>query len=119
MGNSKIKVTLRSLFIAYLLSGILLVVLALLMYQFRLGENMVGLAVNGIYILTCFLGGLFMGKGIPNRRFFWGFLLGALYFAVLAAASVGMGKGLSGDMGQLLRTFIMCAASGTIGGMVS
>ena len=114
MGSSKVKTTIRSLFASYLLAAVFLVVLAFLLYKFHLKESHVGLAVSAIYV-----GGLLMGKGIRQRRFFWGFLLGALYFAVLFAASFLLGKGLPMDTGQLLRTFIMCAASGTIGGMLS
>ena len=119
MGSSKVKTTIRSLFASYLLAAVFLVVLAFLLYKFHLKESHVGLAVSAIYVVTCFIGGLLMGKGIRQRRFFWGFLLGALYFAVLFAASFLLGKGLPMDTGQLLRTFIMCAASGTIGGMLN
>lgn len=119
MGRSKVKTTLRSLFASYLLAAVLLVILAFLLYKFHLKESHVGLAVSAVYVITCFMGGLLMGKGIRQRRFFWGFLLGALYFAILAAASWFLEKGLPMDTGQLVRTFIMCAASGTIGGMLS
>ena len=119
MSRSKIKTAIRSLFASYLLAAVLLIVLAFLLYKFHLKESHVGLAVSAIYVVTCFLGGFLMGKGIRQRRFFWGFLLGALYFAILAAASFFLGKGLPMDTGQLVRTFIMCAASGTIGGMAS
>ena len=104
MSRSKIKTAIRSLFASYLLAAVLLIVLAFLLYKFHLKESHVGLAVSAIYVVTCFLGGFLMGKGIRQRRFFWGFFLG---------------KGLPMDTGQLVRTFIMCAASGTIGGMVS
>lgn len=119
MTNSKVKVTIRSLFASYLLAAILLILLAFLLYQFHLKESQVGIAVTAIYVITCFIGGMLMGKGMKQRRFFWGFLLGAMYFAILFAASYFMGKGLPMDMGQVVRTFIICAASGTIGGMLS
>ena len=119
MNHSKVKVTIRSLFASYLLAAVLLMLLAFFLYQFHLKESQVGVAVNAIYVVTCFLGGMLMGKGIRQRRFFWGFLLGAMYFAILFAASYFMGKGLPMDMGQIIRTFIICAASGTLGGMLS
>ncbi len=119
MGSSKVKAAIRSLFASYFLAAILLVALAFLLYKFHLKESQVGLAVSGIYVVTCFIGGLLMGKAARRRRFFWGFLLGSLYFAVLLAATCVTGRGLPADMGQMVRTFIMCAASGTIGGMLS
>ena len=80
MSRSKIKTAIRSLFASYLLAAVLLIVLAFLLYKFHLKESHVGLAVSAIYVVTCFLGGFLMGKGIRQRRFFWGFLLGALYW---------------------------------------
>ena len=75
MSRSKIKTAIRSLFASYLLAAVLLIVLAFLLYKFHLKESHVGLAVSAIYVVTCFLGGFLMGKGIRQRRFFWGFLL--------------------------------------------
>lgn len=119
MGSSKLRAAIRSLFVSYLLAAALLGILAFLLYKFHLKESQVGLAVSGIYVISCFLCGLLMGKAVRRRRFFWGFAAGVLYFAVLLAASCLLGKGFPADTGQLVRTFIMCAASSTIGGMLS
>lgn len=119
MSSSKLRAAIRSLFLSYLLAAVLLGALAFLLFKFHLKENQVGLAVSGIYVISCFLCGLLMGKAVRRRRFFWGLLAGSLYFAVLLAASCLISKGLPSDFGQLARTFIMCAASSTIGGMVS
>ena len=119
MGRSKLNLTVRSLFVSYLLAALLLAALAFLLYRFHLEERTVSLAVNGIYVLTCFLGGFHMGKGARQRRFFWGLLLGCLYFAVLFAASCLAGRGLPRDLGQLAGTLVLCAASGCLGGMFS
>lgn len=119
MGSSKLRAAIRSLFLSYLLAAVLLGALAFLLFKFHLKENQVGLAVSGIYVISCFLCGLLMGKAARRRRFFWGLLSGTLYFAVLLAASCLINKGAPSDIGQMVRTFIMCAASSTIGGMVS
>ena len=119
MANSKMKVVLKSLLFSYLLTGILLVLSAFALYKLRLKESQVVIVVNVIYIITCLLGGFLMGKGIRQRRFFWGFLLGALYFLVLFLVSTVMGKGLTGDIRQILTTLAVCAFSGTVGGMMS
>lgn len=119
MGNSKLKVTLRSLLFSYILTGILLVILAFGLYKLRLKEGQVVIAVNVIYILTCLIGGFLMGKGIRQRRFFWGFLLGLLYFAVLFLVSLLLNKGFHSTPTQIGTTMGICIASGTIGGMLS
>ena len=119
MEKSKFQVTLRNLLITYILTGILLVVLALALYKFHLKESQIRLGVNGVYIVTCFLGGILMGKSVRQRRFFWGLLLGLLYFLVLLAVSFLLNKGLNGDLNQILVTMAICAGSGTLGGMGS
>jgi len=76
MEKSKLQVTLRNLLITYILTGILLVVLALALYRFRLKEGQIRLGVNAIYIIACLFGGVLMGKSVRHRRFFWGLLSG-------------------------------------------
>ena len=48
MGRSKLNLTVRSLFVSYLLAALLLAALAFLLYRFHLEERTVSLAVNGI-----------------------------------------------------------------------
>lgn len=119
MGNGKMKVLLRSLLLSYILTGILLLAVSFALYQFRLKESQVIVAVNAIYIITCLIGGFVAGKGIRQRRFFWGLTLGLIYFALLFIVSYLMNRGLNSNMNQLLITMGICAASGTVGGMMS
>lgn len=119
MGISKLKVALRSLLFSYILTGILLVILAFGLYKLRLKEGQVMIAVNAIYIITCLLGGFIMGKGIRQRRFFCGFILGLLYFAVLFLVSLLLNKGFHSSPTQLGTTMGICIVSGTIGGILS
>ena len=58
MEKSKLQVTLRNLLISYILTGILLVVLALALYKFQLKEGQIRLGVNAVYIITCLFGGM-------------------------------------------------------------
>lgn len=119
MEKSKLQATLKTLLISYLLTGILLLILAFALYKFRLKEGQIRIGVNAVYIITCLIGGLLMGKTIRQRRFFWGLVLGLLYFSVLMAVSFLLNKGLNGTINQVLTTMAVCAASGTIGGMLS
>lgn len=119
MGISKGKAMLRSLLISYIFTGVLLVVLAFLLYRFRLGEKQVAMAVNAIYLLTCLIGGLVAGKAVGQRRFFWGLAAGVLYFLILLGVSFAMQKGLNSEIPELMRVLALCAAGGTLGGMIS
>ena len=119
MENGIAKPMLRSLLVSYVLSGILLAVLAFALYQLRLKEGQVNIMVYAIYFITCLLGGLTAGKGIRQRRFFWGLLSGLLYFLVLFAVSWLMNRVSAIDIHRSLTVMALCAAGGTLGGMLS
>lgn len=119
METSKIKVVLRSLLFSYILSGILLVVISFALYKLHWKEGQVQMAVNAVYILSCLAGGLLMGKGIRQKRFFCGFLAGALYFIVLLLVSFLLRRGISVSFTQIFTVMGMCVASGTVGGVLS
>ena len=101
----------RALIAAYILSGILLMVLSFALFKFRLPENQVNLAVCAVYILA--------GKTMRTRRFFWGLVLGSLYFLFLYLMSLAQKDGVTEDTKRLLSVLAMCTLSGMAGGMVS
>ena len=74
---------LKSLLFSYILTGALLALLAFLLYWFGLGERVVSIAIIAIYVVATFFSGFVAGKRMESRRFFWGLLMGSLYFAVL------------------------------------
>ena len=106
----------RALIVTYILSGILLAVLSFALFKFRLPENQVNLAV---YVLSCFFGGIIAGKTMRTRRFFWGLVLGSLYFLFLYLMSLAQKDGVTEDSKRLLSVLAMCTLSGMAGGMVS
>lgn len=119
MNPSKPKALLGSLFISYLLSGILLLVMAFAMYKLRLREAQINVAVYAVYVIACLVGGICSGKSLQTRKFFWGLLTGLLYFLVLLAASWLMKQCMPLDTSRLLTVLACCAAGGTVGGMIS
>lgn len=119
MNPSKPKALLGSLFISYLLSGVLLLVMAFAMYKLKLKEAQINVAVYGVYVIACLVGGMMSGKALQTRRFFWGMLTGLLYFLVLLAASWLMKQGMPLDTSRILTVLACCAVGGTIGGMIS
>ncbi len=121
MNISKSKVLLRSLLMAYLLSGILLLVLSFALYRLKLGEQQINAAVYGVYVIACLFGGFLAGKASLSRRFFWGMLTGILYFAVLFAVSWLMNRNtmIIPDLTKSATVLACCVAGGTAGGMFS
>ena len=119
MGKSTLRILLRSVFSAYLLTAIFLLLLAFGLYRFHLTESQITLGVNGIYIISCLIGGIIAGKTARVRRFLWGFAGGCIYFFILLAVSFLIERQIGTDAKELFLIFVMCAGGGTVGGMIS
>lgn len=119
MGKSKFHLLIRTVLLAYLLTAILLLALALGLYRLHLTEAQINLGVNGIYIAACLAGGFAAGKMARVRRFLWGFATGALYFLVLLGVSFLINRQIGTGLQELALIFAMCAGSGAVGGMIS
>lgn len=105
----------KALLAAYVVTGILLIILALALYKFELNEG----AVTAVYLISTFTGGLVVGKLAKVRRFLWGIVLGILYFALLLLVTVGIYRTFHGSSTEILVTFALCAGGGMAGGMIS
>ena len=101
-----------------ILTGLLLLILAFLLYQFGWGEKAVSISVVLIYVLVTAFGGWMSGNKMEKRKFLWGLLAGCLYYALLAIVSAFAGGHEEGSK-FFLTTFVLCAAGGMLGGMFS
>lgn len=110
---------LKALLAAYIVTGALLLVLALLLYKLRLSESVINLSITAIYLIACFLTGFLMGKMMRTRKYLWGAAGGLLYFALLALISLAAHQGFSGDSSGFVTTLMLCIGGGTLGGMLS
>lgn len=110
---------LKALLASYVVTGLLLLLLALLLYKLRLSESTVNLGILAIYLISCFLTGFLMGKMQKTRKYLWGSLSGLLYFLLLTVISLAARQGLSATPSSLFTTLLLCTAGGTLGGMLS
>ena len=78
----------KALLASYIVTGLLLLVLALLLYKLRLSESAVNVGIIAVYVVSCFLGGFLEGKMMKTRKFLWGSVCGLLYFTILAVISL-------------------------------
>lgn len=115
--DSKVMWMLKALLVSYIITGILLLALALLMYKIELNEKAVSAAIVAVYLVSTFLGGIVIGKLARVRKFLWGMGLGVIYFGLLLLITLGVYRTLNGDAAGLLTTFILCACGGMAGGM--
>lgn len=117
--DSKVMWVLKALLSAYIVTGILLLILTFLLYKFELNESLVSAAIVAIYVVSTLIGGIVIGKIARVRRFMWGLSLGIIYFALLFLITLGVYRTLNGDGVNLMTTFILCAGGGMAGGMIS
>lgn len=110
---------LRTLLFSYIITGGLLLLLAFLLYKLKLKESIVSVGIIAIYIISTFFVGFVTGRKIGEKKFLWGLIMGSAYFLILLAVSLYMNKGAGDIANDLFTTFLMCAGSGMLGGMLS
>lgn len=107
----------KSLLLAYLLTGILLLLLALLLYKLELSAKMVAFFVVFIYVAATFCGGFVMGKCRGSKKYLWGLLTGSVYFLILLGVSFWVSHSLGTVTEDVWTTLFLCTGGGMIGGM--
>lgn len=108
-----------ALLMMYILSGILLLLLALILFKMEPGEMFIKAGVIVIYIVTGAVGGIFVGKRLKDRKFLWGLLTGSIYFLLLVLFSALLKQGFQMEVDKIITTWILCGASAMAGGMIS
>ena len=107
------------LLIAYIVTAAMLFLLAFLVFQFRVAEQVVSVGIIITYALSGFLAGFLAGKKMKQKRFVWGLVMVLCYFLILFLLSLIVNKSLEGVFEYLFTTLILCAGGGMLGGMLS
>lgn len=108
-----------AVFVMFIISGLLLLLLALLLYKMELSESVVKIGIIVIYVLSGVAGGFLMGKIMREQKFLWGLAAGAIYFILLFLISALVKGGFDMELTKVITTMILCGASGMAGGMIS
>lgn len=117
--NSKVVVILRDLLVSYVITGILLLLLAFLMLKTDLSGGVLNGGILLTYILSSFVGGFLLGKSADQKRFLWGLGMGALYFIMLVLISILTNSVMGMEASRLVTVMVICLFSGMLGGMIS
>ena len=104
---------------AYILTTIILLVLALLLYKFQLSKSVISAGIIFTYMITCFLAGNLAGRQMKQKRFMWGLLMGGAYYLILLVLSIAVNQSFGAVTDSLFTTLILCAGGGMLGGMLS
>lgn len=109
--------------VMYVVSAVFLLLLAFLLYQMELTEEVVKIGIIVIYIISGFSGGFLIGKQMKDKRYLWGLLAGVIYYVLILLFSLLLKQGMTEEMVidpiRIVTTLFLCAASGMAGGMVS
>ena len=117
--GTKVMWVLKSLLASYIVTGLLLLALTFLVYQFKLDEQVVIGGIVMIYVISTFVAGFILGKLIHVRKFIWGIVIGSIYFALLFLISYGVYREFGTSGLNAITTAILCIGGGMLGGMLS
>ena len=110
---------LKSLLFAYILTGVMLLLLAFIMLKTDSGNEAIQIGIVFSYIFSSFVGGFMMGKRMKIKKFMWGILLGVSYFAVIFVISALLNQSMLRQGMEMIAVFAMCGLGGMLGGMLS
>lgn len=110
---------LQCLLFGYLITGVMLLLLAALLYRLKLSEQVVSVGIILVYVVSSLVSGLIAGKKAGSNKYLWGLLQGCLYFVVLLLVTLIVRRTLSDFGSNLVTTFLLCAGSGMLGGMLA
>ena len=87
----------KSLLCGYIVTGFLLMILALMLYKLGLSEQNVNAGIVLIYVISTFSAGFVLGKLAGKRKFLWGLFAGITYFVLLMLITLGVYHAFQGD----------------------
>ena len=101
------------------LTGLLLLLLAFVLFWFEPGEGTAAAGITFIYVASCLTGGFAAGKIMRKDRYLWGIVTGLSYYVLLLLVSfLAQGK-WDVTFAHAVTTFFMCLGGGVLGGMLS
>lgn len=115
----KFAVVVKGLILSYAVTGVLLALLAFLVFKFQLGESITDVVIVAIYVAVTFIGAFVTGKKVKEQKFLWGFLLGLLYILIISVVAIIIGQTFQVASTANLTTAALCIGGGLLGGMLS
>lgn len=108
----------KALILSALVTCAAVALLALMSYLLHFSDGKINIGVVVIDILACLIGGIAAGKGMREKKYLWGLLLGALYFGIMFLISVALSGKAGGSATSYITTVLICLGSGMLGGMI-
>lgn len=118
-GKGKVLQLLKGLVLSGFVTAGILFLLAFAMLKFQPMAGKMELCILFTYVFACLVGGIYCGHKAGSRKFFWGLLLGCIYFVLLLAISYMGDRAVQSTLVQGVTAFVLCACGGMLGGMLA
>lgn len=115
----KFGIVVKGLILSYAVTGVLLAILAFLVFKFQLAESVTDMVIVAIYVVVTFLGAFIVGKRVKEQKFLWGFILGFLYIVIISVVAIALGQAFQVANTASITTAALCIGGGLLGGMLS
>ena len=109
----------KILLLMYTVTAILLFLLAVLVQRFNWESNLISIGISVVYIISCFIGGFFIGKVQQSKKFIWGILMGLSYIIIMLVITLVVKHGFHSTVSEFIINLLLCLGSGMLGGMLS
>ena len=109
----------KILLLMYAVTAILLFLLAILVQQFNWDNAAISIGISMVYVISCFIGGFFVGKVQQNKKFIWGILIGLAYLIIMLVITLVVKHGFHSSVSAFVTNLLLCLGAGMLGGMLS
>jgi putative membrane protein (TIGR04086 family) len=109
---------LKGLLTAYILSALVILVLALILFKWDAAESVIRGGIIFTYVISSFACGMVVSKQQSGRRYLWGILAGGMYYVVLVVVSMICSRAVFTGITGIVPVLFFCLAGGMLGGMM-
>ena len=97
----------------------MLLIISFLMLKAGIGSGIISVLIVVTYIVSTFVGGLFMGSLAERKKYLWGMLTAGIYVAVYLIVAAASGRIGSAEPADYVKRIVLMLLGGTLGGMLS
>lgn len=108
----------KAFIMSAMITALLLFICAFLLLKTGMEEKTMGILLAAVDALGVFVGGVYLGKKSGKQKFLWGLIFGILYFLVYLLLSFLI-SGPTISVAGAIKSFLVMAVGGMVGGMVS
>lgn len=98
---------------------IMLLILAFLLFKMNLSDGFIMVGIYITYVVSCFIGGLIIGKVRGEKKYMWGMVVGLVFFLTLTIISLIVTGELYGSGAKAIGALAACVLGGAVGGMIA